>query len=195
MRRLRLVAIAVAVLLVVGIAGGYLFLVIKDRNAPPPLTLNNSAPSHHGPLPEGTWVVRSSESVVGFRAHEKYLSLPVPSTVVGRTSVVHGTMETRGGAIFATSVVVDMRTLKTNDARRDRSLRLSLGPRWNEHPYGRFTLGSRPIELERLSSGSVADIVARGTLRLHDVDRRVESPFRRSCRADGSRSPVGCERR
>ena len=177
MRRLRLVAIAVAVLLVVGIAGGYLFLVIKDRNAPPPLRLDNPGPSHPGAVPDGRWAVRSSESIVGFRAREKYLSLPVPSTVVGRTSVVNGTMETRGGAIVATSVVVDMRTLKTNDARRDRSLRSSLGPRWNEHPYGRFTLGSRPIELGRLSSGSVADIVARGTLRLHDVDRRVEFPL------------------
>jgi polyisoprenoid-binding protein YceI len=177
LRRLRLVAIAFVVLLVVGIAGGYLFLVIKDRNAPPPLTLDNPARSQHGALPDGRWVVRSSESIVGFRAHEKYLRLPVPSTVVGRTSVVHGTMETRGGTIVATSVVVDMRTLKTNDARRDRSLRSSLGPRWNKHPYGRFTLGSRPIELDRLSSESVADIVARGTLRLHDVDRRVEFPL------------------
>ena len=177
MRRLRLVAIACAVLLVLGIAGGYLFLVIKDRNAPPPLTLDNSATSHHGALPDGRWVVRSSESIVGFRAHEKYLSLPVPSTVVGRTSVVHGTMETRGGAIVATSVVVDMRTLETNDARRDRTLRSSLGPRWNEHPYGRFTLGARPIELDRLSTGSVVDIVAPGTLRLHDVDQRVEFPL------------------
>ena len=177
MRRLRLVAIAFVVLLVVGIAAGYLFLVIKDRNAPPRLTLDNPAAGHPAALPDGRWVLRSSESIVGFRAHEKYLSLPVPSTVVGRTSVVNGTMETRGGAIVATSVVVDMRTLKTNDARRDRSLRSSLGPRWNEHPYGRFTLGSRPIELGRLSSGSVADIVARGTLRLHDVDRRVEFPL------------------
>jgi polyisoprenoid-binding protein YceI len=177
LRRLRLVAIAFAILLVVGIAGGYLFLVIKDRNAPPPLTLDKSAPSHRGTLPDGRWVVRSSGSIVGFRAREKYLRLPVPSTVVGRTSVVHGTMDTRGGAIVATSVVVDMRTLKTNDARRDRTLRSSLGPRWNEHPYGRFTLGSRPIELGRLSSGSVADVVAWGTLRLHDVDRRVEFPL------------------
>ena len=177
MRRLRLVAIAFAVLLVVGIAGGYLFLVIKDRNAHPPLTLDKPAPSHHGALPDGTWVVRSSESVVGFRAREKYLSLPVPSTVVGRTSVVHGTMETRGGAIVATSVVVDMRTLKTNDPRRDETLRSSLGPRWNEHPYGTFTLGSRPIDLDRLSSGSIADVVAPGTLHLHDVDRHVEFPL------------------
>ncbi len=163
--------------MVVGIAGGYLFLVIKDRNAPPPLALDNPAPSHHGAVPDGRWMVRSSKSIVGFRAHEKYLSLPVPSTVVGRTSVVHGTMETRGGAIVATSVVVDMRTLKTNDPRRDRTLRSSLGPRWNEHPYGRFTLGSRPIEVDRLSSGSASDIVAQGTLRLHDVDRRVEFPL------------------
>jgi len=177
LRRLRLVAIALAGLLVVGIAGGYLFLVIKDRNAPPPLTLDKPAPGRHGALPDGTWVVRSSESVVGFRAREKYLSLPVPSTVVGRTSVVHGTMKTRGGAIVATSVVVDMRTLKTNDARRDESLRSSLGPRWNEHPYGTFTLGSRPIELGRLSRGAVANIVAPGTLHLHDVDRRVEFPL------------------
>src|SRR5919204_3738981 len=173
-RRLRLIVMAVAALLVLGIGGGYAYLTFKDRNAPPPLRLDNPAPGHEAALPDGRWVVRSSESIVGFRAREKYLSLPVPSVVVGRTSVVHGTMETRGGAIVATSVVVDMRTLKTNDARRDRSLRSSLGPRWNEHPYGRFTLGSRPIELDRLSSESVADIVARGTLRVHDVDRRVE---------------------
>jgi hypothetical protein len=32
--------------------------------------------------------------------------------------------------------------------------------------------------LDRLGSGSVADVVARGTLRLHDVDRRVEFPLR-----------------
>jgi hypothetical protein len=32
--------------------------------------------------------------------------------------------------------------------------------------------------LDRLSSGSVADVVAPGTLRLHDVDRRVEFPLR-----------------
>jgi hypothetical protein len=31
--------------------------------------------------------------------------------------------------------------------------------------------------LDRLSSGSVADVVAQGTLRLHDVERRVEFPL------------------
>jgi len=151
--------------------------VLKDRNAPPPLRLDNPAPGHEAALPDGTWVVRSSESIVGFRAHEKYLSLPVPSTVVGRTSVIHGTMETRNGAIVATKVVVDMRTLKTNDPRRDHTLRTSLGPRWDEHPFGTFTLGSRPIALNRLGGGLAANVVAPGKLRLHDVDRRVDFPL------------------
>jgi polyisoprenoid-binding protein YceI len=176
-RWLRYVVIGLAALLLVGIGGGYAYLTLKDRNAPPALTLDNPARSHGGALPDGRWVVRSSDSVVGFRAREKYLRLPVPSEVVGRTSAVRGTMETRGGAIVATSVVVDMRTLKTNDSRRDETLRSSREPLWDKHPYGRFTLGSQPVGLDRLSSGSVADVVARGTLRLHDVDRRVEFPL------------------
>jgi polyisoprenoid-binding protein YceI len=176
-RRLRLVAIAFAVLLVVGIGGGYAYLALKDRNAPPQLRLDKPAPGHHGAVPDGRWIVRRSDSIVGFRAREKYLSLPVPSEVVGRTSVIRGTMETRGGAIVATRVVVDMRTLKTNDSRRDETLRSSRGPIWDEHPYGRFTLGSRPVGLDRLSGGSVVDVVAPGTLRIHDVDRRVEFPL------------------
>jgi polyisoprenoid-binding protein YceI len=175
-RRLRLVAMALAALLVLGIGGGYAYLALKDRNAPPPLTLDKPAPGHEAGLPDGRWVVRSSESIVGFRAREKYLSLPVPSEVVGRTSVVHGTMETRDGAIVATSVVVDMRTLKTNDSRRDETLRSSREPLWDKHPYGKFTL-SQPLELDGLSSGSVADVVARAMLQIHDVDRRVEFPL------------------
>ena len=31
--------------------------------------------------------------------------------------------------------------------------------------------------MDRLGSGSVEDVVARGTMRLHDVDRRVEFPL------------------
>ena len=87
-RRLRLIAMALAALLVLAIGGGYAYLALKDRNAPPALTLDNPAQGEEAALPDGRWVVRSSQSIVGFRAREKYLSLPVPSEVVGRTSVV-----------------------------------------------------------------------------------------------------------
>jgi polyisoprenoid-binding protein YceI len=176
LRRLRRVAIALVGLLVLAVGAGYTYLALKDRNAPAPLTLDKSAAGGGGALPDGTWVVRRPGSVVGFRAREKYIGVPVPSEVVGRTAVVRGTMETRGASIVATKVVVDMRTLKTNDPRRDDTLRASRGPRWDEHPYGSFTLG-RPVALARLGSGSAVDVVARGTLRLHDVDRRVEFPL------------------
>ena len=187
-RRLRLVVLALAALLVLGIGGGYAYLALKDRNAPPPLTLDSPTSGGRGALPDGRWVVQSSRSIVGFRAREKYLSLPVPSVVVGRTSVVHGTMKTRGGAIVATTVVVDMRTLKTNDSQRDETLRSSRGPIWNKHPYGRFTLGGRPVELKGLATGSVVDVVAPGTLRIHDVDRRVDFPLQ--VRLSGGRFQV-----
>src|SRR5919199_362604 len=187
-RRLRFVAMALAVLLVLGIGGGYAYLTFKDRNAPPPLTLDRRAPGQPAALADGRGGVQSPESIVGFRAREKYFSVPVPSEVVGRTSVVHGTMETRGGAIVATGVVVDMRTLKTNDPRRDETLRSSRGPIWDKHPYGRFTLGSRPVGMDRLGSESVVDVVARGTLRIHDIDRRVEVPLQ--VRLSGGRFQV-----
>src|ERR687886_308004 len=161
-RRLRFVAMALAVLLVLGIGGGYAYLTFKDRNAPPPLTLDRRAPGQPAALADGRGGVQSPESIVGFRAREKYFSVPVPSEVVGRTSVVHGTMETRGGAIVATGVVVDMRTLETDDSRRDDTLRSSREPLWDEHPQGTFTLGG-PVELNGLSSRSVVHVVARGT--------------------------------
>jgi hypothetical protein len=50
-------------------------------------------------------------------------------------------------------------------------------PVWDKHPYGTFTLGREPVRLAGLSRRSVADVVARGTLRLHDVDHQVEFPL------------------
>jgi hypothetical protein len=46
LRPLRFVVIGLAVLLVAGIGGGYAYLALKDRNAPPPLTLDNPGSTH-----------------------------------------------------------------------------------------------------------------------------------------------------
>jgi polyisoprenoid-binding protein YceI len=83
-------------------------------------------------------------------------------------------MATRGGAIVSTRVVVDMRTVETNDSKRDETLRSDREPLWDKHPYGRFTLGDRPLDLHGVSGRRV---VADGVLRLHDVDRRVRFPL------------------
>ena len=126
--------------------------------------------------PEGSWIVKSSDSIVGFRAREKYLRLPVPSEVVGRTSVVTGTMSIGRSAILTTAVAVDMRTLKTGDSQRDETLRTSRGPRWNDFPRGTFRL-QRPIPLGRLQPGKIKKVGAKGVLRLHGVSRVVLYPL------------------
>src|SRR5437868_7408882 len=125
---------------------------------------------------DGSWVIRSSASIVGFRAREKYLSLSVPSEVVGRTSVVQGMMKILKGKIVSTTVTVDMRTLKTDDPRRDETLRTTRGPQWDRYPHGTFKL-TLPISLGGLRRGSVRTLVAIGDLRLHTVSRTVRFPL------------------
>jgi polyisoprenoid-binding protein YceI len=125
---------------------------------------------------DGSWVIESSASIVGFRAREKYLSLPVPSEVVGRTSVVQGQMQVIDSEIVSTDVRVDMRTLKSDDSRRDDTLRTSRGPRWNRYPQGTFKLNT-PIMLAGLQPGTVKSVLAVGVLRLHATARRVRFPL------------------
>jgi polyisoprenoid-binding protein YceI len=126
--------------------------------------------------PDGSWIVKSSASIVGFRAREKYLRLPVPSEVVGRTSVITGTMTIGRSAILATAIVVDMRTLKTGDSQRDETLRTSRGPKWNDYPRGTFKL-QQPILLGRLQPGTIKKVGAKGVLQLHGVSRVVLYPL------------------
>jgi polyisoprenoid-binding protein YceI len=138
--------------------------------------LARSAATAPAVSPEGSWIVKSSDSIVGFRAREKYLRLPVPSEVVGRTSVITGTMTIGRSAILATAIAVDMRTLKTGDSQRDETLRTSRGPRWNEYPRGTFKL-QRPIPLGRMQPGTIKKVGAKGVLRLHGVSRLVLYPL------------------
>jgi polyisoprenoid-binding protein YceI len=69
-----------------------------------------------------------------------------------------------------------MRTLKTDDPRRDETLRTTRGPQWDRYPHGTFTL-KLPISLAGLRRGSVKAVVASGVLRLHTVARSVQFPL------------------
>ena len=73
------------VVLLFGVVGAVL---ARSAAIAPAVSLGRSAAQPLGP--EGSWIVKSSDSIVGFRAREKYLRLPVPSEVVGRTSVITG---------------------------------------------------------------------------------------------------------
>jgi polyisoprenoid-binding protein YceI len=159
------------VVFLLGVAGAVL---ARSAAIAPGVSFERSAAEPLGP--EGSWIVESSDSIVGFRAREKYFSLPVPSEVVGRTSVITGTMTIRRSAILVTAISVDMRTLKTGDPQRDETLRTSRGPKWDDYPRGTFRL-QRPIPLGGLQPGTIKKVGAKGVLRLHDVSRVVLYPL------------------
>jgi polyisoprenoid-binding protein YceI len=125
--------------------------------------------------PSGRWVLVSSASVVGYRARERYVGVEIPAEVVGRTSVVKGSMEIAGERIAASRVNIDMRTLRSDKPQRDDNLNTRMGPKWNLYPIGTFRL-RRPIPLDGLRIGEVRKGVARGALRLRGRTRLVDVP-------------------
>jgi hypothetical protein len=54
-RRWRLTLALCVLALVIVLAGGYAYLALKDRHAPPPLTLNSRPPLTQTRVPDGIW--------------------------------------------------------------------------------------------------------------------------------------------
>ena len=125
----------------------------------------------------GSWTVLSSASVVGYRARETLAGVKVPHDVVGRTRVVKGSLRIAGSAIAATSISVDMRTLKSDKPDRDYDLNTTRGPKWNNHPRGSFVL-KRQIPVRRLRIGEVRRLTATGAVRLRGITRLVDFPLK-----------------
>src|SRR5207247_7707160 len=93
-----------------------------------------SARAGLGARPDGRWTVSSSDSVAGYRARERYVGVTIPTEVVGRTSVIQGSMEIVDETIASTLVTVDMRTLRSDKPQRDDNLNTRMGPKWNLYP-------------------------------------------------------------
>jgi hypothetical protein len=123
--------------------------------------------------PRGSWRVVPVESFVGYRVRERLTFLPAPSDAVGRTSAIDGSARIVGNRIVATKVSTDVRTLKSDEARRDGAVRSLL----QRQPVASFTLGS-PLVLPTTAPGREFALKARGDLRLHGVTRAVVFPLR-----------------
>ena len=86
-RRWRLTLAVCVLALVVVLAGGYAFLALKDRHAPPPLTLDSQPASAQTRVPDGVWTSsgKGRLEIVGgwieagfLPSREGVLRLPVP---------------------------------------------------------------------------------------------------------------------
>lgn len=170
-RRLRIVLIGVAAVVLVALAGGYLALKLTGDDAPPPPALSGT-PSSGGSAEGGDerWrPLPGQGAFVGYRVNEEYLGIGV-RTAVGRTTAVTGTVTVDGDDVQSADLAADMRRLVSDQSRRDDTLRFR-GIETDRYPTSRFRL-TAPVVLSARARH------ARGTLTLHGRSAPIDVTVR-----------------
>lgn len=180
-RWLRWLLLAIAVLVVLGVAGPFIYIHFINR-APAALSLptaSSPAGSASAGTPgstasasgqvAGTWTAGSG-SIVGYRVNEVLFGQS--GTAVGRTTSVNGHMTITGTTVTAATFSVPMASVHSNESQRDgqfdgRIMQVA------QYPTATFTLTS-PIDLAPVpDSGVVKQYTAHGNLTLHGTTRAV----------------------
>lgn len=90
--------------------------------------------------PKGTrYAVVADQSKASYTANEKFANRQLPNDAVGTTSAVQGELILDGGALQPSKVTVDLRTLKSDEPRRDSRL-LTQGLESQKYPFAEFTV-------------------------------------------------------
>ena len=121
----------------------------------------------------GTWMLsEDGRSFVGYRIGETFADIGT-ATAVGRTSDLTAELDFDGTRITRVAITADLRTLRSDQSRRDQALR-SRGLETDTYPTATFTL-SEPVAVDEAAlSGGVIGQSVRGTLELHGVANDVE---------------------
>ncbi|HTX26797.1 MAG TPA: YceI family protein [Streptosporangiaceae bacterium] len=182
---LRWLLAALAVLIVLAVAGPFIYIHFFNGSTPAALSLKNQPSSTAtastaatstatantaaaGPV-AGTWTVGSG-SIVGYRVNEVLLGQN--ATAVGRTTSVTGHLVIAGTTVSTASFSVPMATVHSDKSQRDAQFD---GRIMNvaQYPTGSFALTS-PIDLAPLpAGGAIKDYTAHGRLTLHGTTRAV----------------------
>jgi polyisoprenoid-binding protein YceI len=167
-------ALLAAAVLVVG--GTWLYVNLVEGDAPARLSLGtaSTAPpsattAANGATADGTWRVAAG-STVGYRVDEVLFGQE--ATAVGRTGDVTGSLTIAGSKVTATTFVVQMATVASDQSRRDGQFRNRIMS-VDEFPTATFTLTS-PIELGSVpAEGVTVTAKATGDLTLRGMTKRV----------------------
>ncbi|HEX7299998.1 MAG TPA: YceI family protein [Solirubrobacteraceae bacterium] len=172
---------AVAVLVV---AGGYAVLALTGGDAPPPPELSGKpGGGAAGAAGVQRWRPLARQGTfVGYRVEEDYLGVGA-RTAVGRSSAVSGAVTVDGERISAADLTVDMRTVHSDQSRRDETLGYR-GIETQRFPTARFTL-TAPVAV------SAAARRTTGTLTLHGRRVPIEVTVRGQRVAGGRLELVG----
>jgi polyisoprenoid-binding protein YceI len=192
-RWLRWVIGAVVVIIVLGVAGPFVYFHFIEGNSPAPLSIrltpSASAPGISASGTQsaspgssqdasgsvaGTWAVGSG-SRVGYRVKETLVGQS--HTAVGRSSSVTGSMTIKGSTVKTARFTVKMATIHTDSAQRDAQFDGRIMD-VATYPDGTFAL-TKPISLAPLpAAGTIKTYSATGTLTLHGKTVPVTFPLR-----------------
>ncbi len=169
MRRLILAVAAVLLLLTAAVVGVSWW---RGRDTPPAPSLPTETATPTGEL-RGE-LRPAAGSFVGYRVNETLIGVGL-NAAVGRTSAVKGVAGVAGGRIVAARFEVETGTLRSDEARRDETMRFR-GLETDRYPKAGFVL-TAPAAL-------AARFTARGRLTLHGRTRPVA--VRLQSRRDGA---------
>jgi polyisoprenoid-binding protein YceI len=177
-RLLGLVGGAVVLVVVVAVAGPYIYIHFIEGPAPARLELprpgGTTSTSAQGSISSprsvgGTWNVGAG-SVAGYRVQETLLGQS--STAVGRTSQLWGSLTISGSTVTDGTFTADMESVMSDQSERNARF---TGPIMDvsQYPTTKLTLSS-PIHLRSIpAEGVIENYNATGSLDMHGVTRAV----------------------
>jgi polyisoprenoid-binding protein YceI len=194
-RWLRWVIAGAVVIVVLAVAGPFIYFHFVEGNAPAPLSLKASATpssarsasavstsgSGSGTSLAGSWQVGSG-SAVGYRVQE--ILMGQHHTAVGRSSSVTGQMVIKGSTVKTASFTVKMATIHTDSSQRDAQFDGRIMD-VATYPTGTFVL-TKPISLAPVpAAGTIRTYSATGHLTLHGHSVPVTFPLNAERTATG----------
>jgi polyisoprenoid-binding protein YceI len=182
-RWLRLLLLVAAVLVVLGVGGPFVYIHFIEGPAPAPLTLpslktttsiSKATTTTKGGSSTvagltGTWVVGNG-SEAGYRVQEVLAGQN--NTAVGRTSHVTGTISLEGSTVTSASLLVDLRTVHSDQSQRDVQFNGRIMDT-AKYPDATFKL-TKPLALGSIPAvDKTITETATGTLTMHGAPRSV----------------------
>lgn len=116
------------------------------------------------------YAVVASESKATYTVKEKFANRELPNDAVGSTSAFQGELVLENGAVRASKVTVDLRTLKSDQDRRDNRLKTD-GLESNKYPFAEFTLTGMEGIQALPADGKEASFKLKGTMKIHGTEK------------------------
>lgn len=122
-----------------------------------------------------TFQIVSARTEARYEVQEQFLSRNLPSKAIGKTNAVTGQFQfsTSGKPTGkVTKITVDLRTLKSDDSRRDGRIR----QQWLEsdkYPYAEFTSTEVQNLPDNYTEGQEVNFKLIGDMKIHDVTKPV----------------------